>query len=125
MSRGRRCQCTQNTGCGRWARRSSKLWLRLAAGAIGATLQPLAVRGPDELDNAFAIAASEKVGALLVSSHGFAVMHDRRIIEAAAKQRLPVVYGWRTQRHLIRSPHRRGREGWAVSSGQGRRQSCG
>ena len=54
-------------------------------------MQPLAVRGPDELDNAFAIAASEKMGALLVFSHGFAVMHDRRIIEAAAKQRLPVM----------------------------------
>jgi len=67
----------------------------IAAGAIGATLQPLPVRRPDELDNAFAIAASEKVGALLVFSHGFAVLHDRRIIEAAAKQRLPVMYGWR------------------------------
>ena len=66
----------------------------IAAGAIGATLQPLPVRRPDELDNAFAIAASEKVGALLVFSHGFAVLHDRRIIEAAAKQRLPVMYGW-------------------------------
>ena len=47
------------------------------------------MRGPDELDNAFAIAASEKVEALLVFSHGFAVLHDRRIIEAAAKKRLP------------------------------------
>jgi len=67
----------------------------IAARAIGATLQPLPVRRPDALENAFAIAASEKVGALLVFSHGFAVLHDRRIIDAAAKQRLPVMYGWR------------------------------
>ncbi len=67
----------------------------IAARAIGATLQPLPVRRPDELENAFAIAVSEKVGALLVFSHGFAVLHERRIIDAAAKQRLPVMYGWR------------------------------
>jgi putative ABC transport system substrate-binding protein len=66
-----------------------------AARAIGATLQPLPARHPHELEKAFAIAAKENVGALLVFSHGFAVLHDRRIIETAANQRLPVMYGWR------------------------------
>ena len=66
-----------------------------AARAIGAALQQLPARRPDELEKAFAIAAMENVGALLVFSHGFAVLHDRRIIEAAAHQRLPVMYGWR------------------------------
>ena len=66
-----------------------------AARAIGAALQPLPVRHPDELQKAFANAARENVGALLVFSHGFAVLHDRRIIETAAHQRIPVMYGWR------------------------------
>ena len=65
------------------------------ARAIGAALQHLPARRPDELEKAFAIAARENVGALLVFSHGFAVLHDRRIIETAAHQRLPVMYGWR------------------------------
>jgi putative ABC transport system substrate-binding protein len=66
-----------------------------AARAIGATLQPLPVRRPDELEEAFAVAAGKNVGALLVFSHGFAVLHDSRIIDAAARRRLPVMYGWR------------------------------
>ncbi|HEX8164884.1 MAG TPA: ABC transporter substrate-binding protein [Beijerinckiaceae bacterium] len=66
-----------------------------AARALGAALQPLPARHPDELESAFAIAASANVGALLVFSHGFAVLHERRIIETAARQRLPVMYGWR------------------------------
>src|SRR3954447_24286311 len=59
-----------------------------AARAIGATLQPLPVRRPDELAEAFAVAAGKNVGALLVFSHGFAfaVLHDSRIIDAAARR---------------------------------------
>ena len=68
---------------------------RLQRGPSARHSQPLPVRRPDELEKAFAIAASENVGALLVFSHGFAVLHDRRIIETAAHQRLPVMYGWR------------------------------
>jgi putative ABC transport system substrate-binding protein len=66
-----------------------------AARAIGVTLQPLAVGSPDELDERFAAAVREKADALIVFTHGFAVLNRRRIVEQAASQRLPTMYGWR------------------------------
>jgi putative ABC transport system substrate-binding protein len=66
-----------------------------AARSVGATLQPLAVRNPDELEQAFATAARGGAGALIVFTHGFAVLNQERIIELAARQRLPTMYGWR------------------------------
>jgi putative ABC transport system substrate-binding protein len=66
-----------------------------AARAIGVTLQPLAVGHPDDLEQAFAAAARESADALIVFSHGFAVLNRHRIIELAARQRLPAMYGWR------------------------------
>ena len=66
-----------------------------AARAIGVTLQPLAVGHPDDLEQAFAAAARERADALIVFSHGFAVLNRHRIIELAARQRLPAMYGWR------------------------------
>jgi putative tryptophan/tyrosine transport system substrate-binding protein len=66
-----------------------------AARAIGVTLQPLAASSPDELNECFATAVREKADALIVFTHGFAVLNRRRIIEQAASQRLPTMYGWR------------------------------
>ena len=66
-----------------------------AARAIGVALQPLAARDRDELEQAFAAAARERADALLVFTHGFAVLNGGRIIELAARQRLPTMYGWR------------------------------
>jgi putative ABC transport system substrate-binding protein len=66
-----------------------------AARAIGVTLQPLAVGSPDELNERFAAAVREKADALIVFTHGFAVLNRRRIVEQAASQRLPTMYGWR------------------------------
>jgi putative ABC transport system substrate-binding protein len=67
----------------------------MAARAIGVTLQPLAASSPDELNECFATAVREKADALIVFTHGFAVLNRRRIIEQAASQRLPTMYGWR------------------------------
>jgi putative tryptophan/tyrosine transport system substrate-binding protein len=66
-----------------------------AARAIGVTLQPLAASSPHQLNECFATAVREKTDALIVFTHGFAVLNRRRIIEQAASQRLPTMYGWR------------------------------
>ena len=66
-----------------------------AARAIGVTLQPLAVGSPEELNERFAAAVREQADALIVFTHGFAVLNRKRIVEQAASQRLPTMYGWR------------------------------
>jgi putative tryptophan/tyrosine transport system substrate-binding protein len=66
-----------------------------AARAIGVTLQPLAARNPDELNERFEAAVREHADALIVFTHGFAVLNRRRIVGLAAQQRLPTMYGWR------------------------------
>ena len=65
-----------------------------AATMIGVTLQPLAAGHPD-LEPAFAAAKGERADALLVFTHGFAVLNRARIMELAARHRLPTLYGWR------------------------------
>jgi putative ABC transport system substrate-binding protein len=66
-----------------------------AAKLLGVTLQPLAAAHPDDLTQAFTAAMREPVDALLVFTHGFAVLHRARIMELAARHRLPTLYGWR------------------------------
>lgn len=68
---------------------------KAAAGAISATLYPLAVRQPSDLPQAFAQAVRERAGAVIVFTHGFAVLNARQIIEQAARSRVPTMYGWR------------------------------
>jgi putative tryptophan/tyrosine transport system substrate-binding protein len=66
-----------------------------AARMISVTLQPLAVRNPGDLEPLFGAATRERADALLVFAHAFAFVHRDRIIELAARQRLPTMYGWR------------------------------
>jgi putative ABC transport system substrate-binding protein len=66
-----------------------------AARNLGVMLKSLAIQHPDELEDTFANAARSRVEGLLVFTHGFAVLNSARIIASAAKQRLPVLYGWR------------------------------
>jgi putative tryptophan/tyrosine transport system substrate-binding protein len=66
-----------------------------AASILGVTLQPLTSRHPDELEQAFTVAMRERADALLVFTHGFAVLNRARIIDLAARHRLPTLYGWR------------------------------
>lgn len=66
-----------------------------AARSLGVTLKPVAARHPDDLEQAFADAERGRVEGLLVFTHGFAVLNSARIIETAARKRLPVLYGWR------------------------------
>jgi ABC-type uncharacterized transport system substrate-binding protein len=62
---------------------------------LGVTVKPIAVRGVGDLEQAFATAARDGVQGMLVFTHGFAVLNRVPIIELAARQRLPVLYGWR------------------------------
>jgi putative tryptophan/tyrosine transport system substrate-binding protein len=66
-----------------------------AARTLGVILQPLAAQNPDELNWRFEAAMREQADALIVFTHGFAVLNRRRIVELAARQRLPTMYGWR------------------------------
>ena len=66
-----------------------------AATILGVTLQPLAAADPHDLEPAFAAAQSERADALLVFTHGFAVLNRACIMELAARHRLPTLYGWR------------------------------
>ena len=58
-------------------------------------LQLLEVRSPNELEGAFAAMTRERAGALLVLPQPFTFAHARRIVDLAAKSRLPAVYPFR------------------------------
>jgi putative ABC transport system substrate-binding protein len=67
----------------------------VAARAIGVTLQPLSARRPDDIDLVFATASREGAGGIILFTHGFVELNRARIIEQAARHRLPTMYGWR------------------------------
>jgi putative ABC transport system substrate-binding protein len=67
--------------------------LQEAAPALGVKLQPLAVRGPGDLEAAFAAPAREKAGALLVFREGIFTPLRQHIANFAAMHRLPAIYG--------------------------------
>jgi putative ABC transport system substrate-binding protein len=66
-----------------------------AAHRLGVMLQPIAVQHAEDLEPAFSDAEHGRVQGLIVFTHGFAVLNGARIIELAARQSLPVLYGWR------------------------------
>ena len=53
------------------------------------------MHGPEDFDRAFSTIASESMGALLVSAGALTDTHARRIIELAARARVPTMYGAR------------------------------
>ena len=67
----------------------------VGARRLGVALLPIAVRGVGDLEQAFATAAREGAQGMLVFTHGFAVLNRAPIMDLAAQQRLPVLYGWR------------------------------
>jgi putative ABC transport system substrate-binding protein len=66
-----------------------------AARRLGVSLHPLEARARDDIEHAFARAASERADALITFAHGFAFVHRRLIAALAAHHRLPAMYGWR------------------------------
>ena len=66
--------------------------VRAAAQVLGITLQPVEIRGPDDIDKAFSALTRERADALIAFSDPLIVSRGRRIAEFAAKGRLPAVY---------------------------------
>jgi putative tryptophan/tyrosine transport system substrate-binding protein len=69
-----------------------------AAPGLGIRLQSLEVPrpvGPDEAERAVQAARDGHAEALIVAPGGFTILHRKRIIELAAKSRLPVISAWR------------------------------
>jgi putative ABC transport system substrate-binding protein len=66
--------------------------IELDALASGMKLQLLAVRSSDDLEGAFQAAIKEKANALLVMVDALFSSHRSRIVESAAKHRLPAIY---------------------------------
>jgi hypothetical protein len=60
--------------------------------ALGVQLQPLEVRGPSEIDRAFAAMTTERAGALIVLVDTMLLDHQTRIADLAARRRLPMVF---------------------------------
>jgi len=66
------------------------------AQALGINLLPLQLRDPDpDLESAFRTATRERAGALLVVAGPVQERHQKRIVDLAAKNRLPAMYAQR------------------------------
>ena len=63
------------------------------ARSLAVQLQIVAVRGPEEFDNAFATMTRERAGAVLVLADPMTFFHRTRLTDLAAKRRLPAIYG--------------------------------
>jgi putative ABC transport system substrate-binding protein len=66
-----------------------------AAQPLGMRLFIREVRGPSDLANAFSAMTKERVDALLVGSDPMLFAQRGRIVDLAAKTRLPAIYEWR------------------------------
>jgi putative ABC transport system substrate-binding protein len=67
----------------------------IAAQTLGVRLQVLEARLPSEIDTAFAVMARERPDALLVVADPMLDSQRKRIVELAARNRLPGIYQWR------------------------------
>ena len=65
---------------------------RTAARSLGLQAELLDVRSEDDLDRAFELAIQRHVDGLVVGADGLTQMHQRSIVELAARSRLPAVY---------------------------------
>jgi len=66
--------------------------IKEAARSLGLTLQLLEARGPGDFDGAFAAMARERVGALFVVTDPVFIPHRARLVNLAAKNRLPSIF---------------------------------
>src|SRR5690242_17726092 len=66
-----------------------------ATHALGLALRVFEARQASELEPAFAAMAREHMEALLVQTNPLFITHRKRIVELAARRRLPAVYGGR------------------------------
>jgi putative tryptophan/tyrosine transport system substrate-binding protein len=67
----------------------------VAARALGVRLQFVEARGPADFDRAFSDMTRARAGALTVLASPMFISERRRLVDLAAKNRLPAVYPWR------------------------------
>ena len=63
-----------------------------AARLVGVRVQPLAMQGPEDLDNAFRAAREERADALIVAGFGFLYSQRERVVHLVDTIRVPVMY---------------------------------
>ena len=66
--------------------------IEVAVQALGMTLQSLAVRNPNDFESAFGVAAKGRTDVLFVMADALFNSYLTRIVELAAKNRLPAMY---------------------------------
>jgi putative tryptophan/tyrosine transport system substrate-binding protein len=62
---------------------------------VGLQAQILEVRSVDELESAFRTAIERRAGAFLVRAHPLFRANQKRLVDLAAKSRLPALYPWK------------------------------
>jgi putative ABC transport system substrate-binding protein len=67
---------------------------QVAAQTLGLTVHPQEVRAPDELGPAFDAMTGKRAEALFLFGDPFTITHQRRILDLAAKRRLPTTCNW-------------------------------
>jgi len=67
----------------------------VAARALGVRLQFVEARGPENFERAFSEMTRAPAGALTVLPSNMFISERRRLVDLAAKNRLPAVYPWR------------------------------
>jgi ABC-type uncharacterized transport system substrate-binding protein len=67
----------------------------VAGQALGVRLQFVEARGPADFDRAFSDMTRARAGALTVLPSGMFFNERRRVVDLAAKKRLPAVYPWK------------------------------
>jgi len=67
----------------------------VAARELGVQLQFVEARGPEDFDRAFSDMTRARAGALTLVTSSMFFGERRRLVELAAKNRLPAVYPWR------------------------------
>jgi putative ABC transport system substrate-binding protein len=77
------------------ARRLQVEEAKRAAPAVGVRIHVFEVRRPDELEDAFAAMAHERVGAVLVEASAMLAAQRERIADLAAKRHLATIGWWR------------------------------
>jgi len=66
--------------------------IRSAGQELGVQVQSLEVRSPNDIDSAFEAATKAQAGALVVAQQSPINTNPKRIVELAAKRRLPTIY---------------------------------
>ena len=74
---------------------SSLRALDAAARTLGIRLVVMELRAAHEIDGVFAALAGERVGALMVAQTPMIAREERRVVQLAAKHRLPTIFAFR------------------------------